>query len=73
MLLAHRVLPFAAVVAGIEGALRVGSVDPNVVIVEARRATERSSSTAVSMPTLARFDRPAPSLERYDDLLEACR
>ncbi|MFZ0059129.1 MAG: IS21 family transposase [Acidimicrobiales bacterium] len=73
VLLAHRVLPFAAVVAGIEGALRVGSVDPNVVIVEARRATERSSSTAVSMPTLARFDRPAPSLERYDDLLEACR
>ena len=61
MLLAHRVLPYEAVVAGIEGALAVGSVDPDVVIVEARRATERPRGTCWHDALIsARFDRPAP-------------
>ncbi len=70
VLLAHRVLPYDAVVAGIEGALAVGSLDPDVVIVEARRATERSRRVATELPDLTRFDRPTPSLNGYDDLLE---
>ena len=70
VLLAHRVLPYDAVIAGIEGALRVGSVDPDVVIVEARRATERQRAVPSDLSDLARFDRPTPSLCGYDDLLE---
>jgi transposase len=70
VLLAHRVLPYDAVVAGIEGALAVGSLDPDVVIVEARRATERSRGPSSDLPDLARFDRPTPTLHGYDDLLE---
>ena len=70
VLLAHRTLTFEAVVAGMERALSVASVDPDVVILEARRSTERREDAAV-VPGLARFDRPAPTLERYDKLLEA--
>jgi transposase len=70
VLLAHRVLPYDAVIAGIEGALAVGSLDPDVVIVEARRATQGQRGPATQLPDLARFDRPTPSLDGYDDLLE---
>jgi transposase len=70
VLLAHRVLPYDAVVAGIDGAMAVGSVDPDVVTVEARRSTERPGGGPVSVPGLSRFDRPTPSLDDYDDLLE---
>jgi hypothetical protein len=57
-------------VAGIDGALAVGSLDPDVVIVEARRANERQRGEMTDLPGLARFDRPTPSLNDYDDLLE---
>ena len=70
VLLAHRVLPYDAVVAGIDGALAVGSLDPDVVIVEARRANERQRGEMTNLPGLAHFDRPTPSLNGYDDLLE---
>jgi transposase len=70
VLLAHRVLPHEAVVAGIDRALAVGSIDPDVVIVEARRAAEQTSVLAPVPPGLARFDRPKPSLAGYDNLLE---
>jgi len=70
VLLAHRVLPYEAVIAGLEGALAVGSFDPDVVVVEARRASERRGERTAHFPALARFDRPTPTLKRYDDLLE---
>ncbi|HLI56261.1 MAG TPA: IS21 family transposase [Actinomycetota bacterium] len=68
VLLGHRTLPFEAMVTGIWRALAVGSVDPDVVLVEARRATERPS--AVPIAGVGRFDRPKPSLDGYDDLLK---
>jgi transposase len=71
VLLAHRTLPAAAVIAGMNAALDVGSVDPAVVLVEARRAAQGSTVPAVPIGELARFDRPQPILDRYDDLLEA--
>ncbi len=71
VLLAHRRLPHQALVAGMEAALAVGAVDPAVVVIEARRAAADSSAPAVPIGTLARFDRPLPSLANYDDLLEA--
>ena len=55
VLLAHRVLPYEAVVAGIEGALAVGSVDPDVVVVEARRTTERHRGPGAQLPDLGPF------------------
>jgi len=70
VLLAHRTLAFEAVVAGIDGALAVGSLDPDVVIVEARKATLRRAPSLAELPALARFDRAIPTLDSYDDLLE---
>jgi hypothetical protein len=60
------------VIAGIEAALGVGSVDPAVVAIQARRAAERTVATVVPIGEgLSRFDRPPPTTARYDDLLEA--
>jgi len=71
VLLAHRHLPAAAICAGINAALSVGSVDPQVVIVESRRHNQPSSGdVVVPIGALARFDRPAPGLARYDNLLK---
>jgi transposase len=71
VLLAHRILPATAVIAGMAAALEVGSVDPAVVAIEARKAAEGSTVPALPIGELARFDRPKPTLNRYDDLLEA--
>lgn len=72
VLLAHRQLPHAAVVAGMAAALAAGSIDPEIVLVEARRAAEGAASAlVVPIGALARFDRPKPTIGHYDDLLEA--
>ncbi len=71
VLLAHRRLPQPALVAGMEAALAVGSMDPAVVLIEARRTAAQVSAPVVPIGTLARFDRPPPSIAGYDDLLEA--
>ena len=68
VLLLHRVLAFDAVVAGIDGALGAGSIDPEVVAVEARRSAERREPVPVA--GLSLFDRPLPTLAHYDELLE---
>jgi hypothetical protein len=71
VLLAHRHLPHQALVVGMEAAMGVGSVDPAVVVIEARRAAGDVSAPVVPIGALARFDRPAPSLSGYDELLQA--
>jgi hypothetical protein len=72
VLLTHRQLPHAAVIAGMTAALTAGSVDPEVVLVEARRAAEAAPpAPVVPIGVLARFDRPKPTLDGYDQLLEA--
>jgi transposase len=48
VLLLHRHLPHTAVVAGITAALSVGSISPDVVAVEARKASSASRSGTVS-------------------------
>ncbi len=70
VLFAHRILPHDAVMGGDRAALFVNSCDPDVVIVEARRAAQRDVE-APGVEGFSRFDRPAPSLSAYDDLLEA--
>ena len=71
VLLAHRSLPVDAVVAGMTRALAIDSVDAQVVIIEARRAAEDDTVAAViPIGVHTGFDRPKPSLDHYDQLLE---
>jgi transposase len=85
VLLAHRHLAHADVLAGITAALSVGSVSADVVAVEARkaRASRAAPGTVPAMPpsghvislngrrpaSLPADDRPPPSVSAYDDLL----
>jgi len=75
LLLARRMSP-AQLSAGIDAALGVGSTDPAVVAVEARRLAGGAKVVALPTPADAdkgvhtAFDRPAPSLDGYDTLLE---
>lgn len=71
VLLAHRSLPGDAVVAGMNRALAAGSVNPQVVVIEARRASEDNRvASVIPIGTHTDFDRPKPSLDGYDQLLE---
>ena len=70
VLLLHRSLPAEAVMAGMRAALTIGSVEPDVVAVEARRSLEPDRPPALVVPIGARLaQRPAPTLGRYDELL----
>jgi hypothetical protein len=71
VLLLHRSLPGQAVIAGMKRALAAGSVDVEVVAIEARRHHERAVAAVIPIGAgLSRFDRPAPSIAHYDALLE---
>ena len=64
-------MPAEQLLAGMQAALRVGSSDPQVVLIEARRAGGTTDPTVVPLDAgLARYDRPAPGLSGYDDLLK---
>jgi transposase len=85
VLLLHRHLDHADVLAGIGGALSVGSTSPDVVALEARKAAERRGATSGRQGTdegaqvviLAQHrcaimpadERPLPSVDKYDILL----
>jgi hypothetical protein len=60
------------VVAAMEAALVIGSVDPEVVAIEARRlAQRRPPAPVVPIGTGSRDTRPVPRLDGYDALLAA--
>jgi len=70
VLLAHRRLPHHSIIEALHAANQVGIVDPTVVIVEARRhADQRPPADVVPIGVLARYDRPAPTVGTYDQLL----
>jgi hypothetical protein len=84
VLLLHRHLDRADVLAGISGALSVGSTSPDVVALEARKAAERRGAAAGHdthpggrVVVLAEHrsaavpadERPLPSVDKYDMLL----
>lgn len=72
VLLLHRGLPFPAVHAALETVNGTGSVDPDLVAIEARRIAEGrgpTGSTVAAAGHLRRFDRAAPALTVYDGLL----
>ncbi|WP_460359376.1 IS21 family transposase [Mycobacterium sp. ZZG] len=68
ILLAHRSLPAAALITAMDRAVTSGCLDPEAVIIDARRDTIPQAPIA-AIGALARYDRPAPSLTDYDDLL----
>jgi transposase len=82
VLLLHRHLPHADVVAGLAAAVEIGAIAPDVVAVEARKAaqTRRHAPPAPAASPVASLTerrlagvppdtRPAPSVARYDELL----
>jgi len=71
VLLLHRTLPASHVLAGIDAALGVGSVDPALVAIEARRLAEAPACPVVPITRAPGLqERPAPTLAGYDTLLD---
>lgn len=71
VLLLHRHLDSVAVINGITKALRAGSVDAAVVAIEARQSLAPRPDVIVPIDKAPAFDRPVPSIDGYDVLLEA--
>ena len=68
ILLAHRSMPAAALIAAMDRAVASGCLDPETVLIDARRHLS-ALVAAVPIGSLARYDRPPPTLTDYDDLL----
>ena len=69
VLLAHRSVPIEALITAMSTAVETDQLDPQVVLIEARRHTAATVAPVIPIEALARYDRPAPSLAGYDDLL----
>lgn len=69
VLLLGRSLPLKAVTEAMSAALSIGSVDPEVVAIEARRIAERRPTSVVVIGEPRTTERPAPRLDNYDQLL----
>jgi transposase len=70
ILLQHRRLPTASIVTALEAANNTGIVDPAVIIVEARRHNDHQPpADVIPIGALARYDRPVPTVDVYDQLL----
>jgi transposase len=69
LLLAHRTLPAAALEAAMTRAVEAGVLDAQAVIIDARRHAGRQVAPVIPIGALARYDRPAPALDVYDELL----
>ena len=65
VLLAHRALPAAAMTTAVSS----GVLDPQVIVIEARRQASGQATAVIAIGALARYDRPAPALEAYDQML----
>jgi len=72
ILLAHRTLTAAALIAAMDRAVASGCLDPQLVVIDARRDTTQVAPV-VAIGALARYDRPAPTLTDYDQLLTGSR
>jgi transposase len=71
LLLAHRNLPSQALMAAMDTATTTGLIDPTVVLIDARRHAGGAQPPGGVVPIggWARYDRPAPTLAAYDQLL----
>ena len=71
VLLAHRTLPAAVLVAAMDRAVQTGCLDPQVVLIDARTGQAAHVAPVIPIATLTKYDRPTPSLADYDQLLTA--
>jgi transposase len=69
VLLAHRTLPAAAIETAMTRAVASGALDAQAVLIDARRLAGRQAAPVIPIGALARYDRPAPALDAYDQLL----
>jgi len=69
VLLAHRTLPAEAIAAAMAKAISSGALDAQAVLIDARRQAGRQIAPVIPIGALARYDRPAPALAAYDQLL----
>jgi transposase len=69
ILLGHRTLPAAALTEAMNKALSSGALDPQAVLIDARRLASGQLAPVIPIGALARYDRPAPDLACYDQLL----
>jgi transposase len=69
VLLAHRTLPARALAAAMAKAISSGTLDPQVVLIDARRHTAGPVAPVIPIGALTRYDRAAPTLTGYDELL----
>jgi len=69
VLLAHRTLPATALITAMAKAAASGVLDPQAVLIDARRAAGQHIAPVIPIGALARYDRPAPTLAAYDQLL----
>jgi len=69
VLLAHRTLPADHLTQAMDRAVTAGILNPDLVLIDARRAATPHVPAVVPIGGLDRYDRPTPSLHGYDDLL----
>lgn len=65
VLLAHHALPAAAMTTAVSS----GVLDPQVIVIEARRQASGQATAVIAIGALARYDRPVPTMGAYDQLL----
>jgi transposase len=68
ILLAHRTTAAPALTAAMDRAVASGCLDPQVVLIDARRELTHLAPV-IPIGALSRYDRPTPSLTAYDQLL----
>jgi hypothetical protein len=56
-------------IAAMDKAIEAGTLDPQLVLIDARREAGGQIAPVIPIGALARYDRPAPTLADYDDLL----
>lgn len=69
ILLAHRTLPATTLIDAMDRAVTSDCLDPQTVLIDARRDNAGHVAPVIAIGALARYDRPAPSLTEYDQLL----
>jgi transposase len=69
VLLGHRTVPAAAMTEAMDRAVSSGALDPQAVLIDARRLAGGPVVPVIPIGALARYDRPAPALNSYDQLL----
>ena len=69
VLLAHRSVSADALLTAMSTAVDKDMLDPQVVLIQARRHAAAAVAPVIPIGALARYDRPTPSLAGYDELL----